>query len=150
MIDQAFQSRLPEGMIRCYMAQNEVAGFGHQLIKALVAPPPGGEPEAPGPRIMHPPDAPAFQRLRRKMEDDWVPSMQKLLDIPTSSLPALWDADFLYGPKSADGSDTYVLCEINVSSVAPYPDSAVPKVAAIVAAAGQAPRHRLAANRNRP
>jgi hypothetical protein len=135
MIDQAFQSRLPEGMIRCYMAQNEVVGFGHQLIKALVSPPAGGEPEAPGPRIMHPPDAPAFQRLRRKMEDEWVPSMQKLLDIPTSSLPALWDADFLYGPKSADGGDTYVLCEINVSSVAPYPDSAVPKVAAIVAAA---------------
>jgi len=135
MIDQAFQSRLPEGMIRCYMAQNEVAGFGHQLIKALVAPPPGGEPEAPGPRIMHPPDAPAFQRLRREMEGEWVPSMQKLLDIPTSSLPALWDADFLYGPKSSDGSDTYVLCEINVSSVAPYPDSAVPKVASIVSAA---------------
>lgn len=138
IIDQVFQPRLPEGMIRCYVARNEVVGFGHQLIKALVAPPPGGEPQVPGPRIMHPADAPAFQRLRRRMEDEWVPSMQKLLDIPTGSLPALWDADFLYGSKTSDGHDTYVLCEINASSVAPYPDSAVPKVAAIVAAAVRA------------
>jgi hypothetical protein len=63
------------------------------------------------------------------MEIEWVPAMQTLLDIPTASLPALWDADFLYGPKTSDGRDTYVLCEINVSSVAPYPDSAAPKVA---------------------
>src|SRR5215471_18523667 len=33
IIDQAFQPRLPEGMIRCYLTQNEVVGFGHQLIK---------------------------------------------------------------------------------------------------------------------
>jgi len=31
--------------------------------------------------------------------------------------------------QALDGRDTYVLCEINVSSVAPYPDSAAPKVA---------------------
>jgi len=68
------------------------------------------------------------------MEKEWVPGMQTLLDIPTASLPALWDADFLYGPKTEDGSDTYVLCEINASSVAPYPDSAAPKVAAAVLA----------------
>jgi hypothetical protein len=45
----------------------------------------------------------------------------------------LWDADFLYGPKTADGADSYVLCEINVSAVAPFPDSAAPKVAHVVA-----------------
>lgn len=131
IIDQAFQPRLPEGMIRCYLSRNEVVGFGHQLIKALVPPPPGGGPEAaqPGPRIMHPADAPPFRRLREQMEGEWVPAMQALLDIPTASLPALWDADFLYGPKAQNGQDTYVLCEINVSSVAPYPDSAAPKVA---------------------
>ena len=83
---------------------------------------------------MHPPDAPDFEPLRRKMETEWVPAMQKLLDIPTASLPVLWDADFLYGPKLPDGSDSYVLCEINVSSVAPYPDSAVAKVAEVALA----------------
>ena len=132
IIDQSFQPRLPEGMIRCYMAQNEVAGFGHQLIKALIAPPPanaGPEAAEPGPRIMHPPDALPFQALKTKMEAEWVPAMQRLLDIDTASLPALWDADFLYGPKTAAGEDTYVLCEINVSAVSPYPDSAPPKVA---------------------
>jgi uncharacterized protein DUF6815 len=118
-------------MMRCYLARNEVVGFGHQLIKALIPPPSSGGPEAaqPGPRIMHPADAPPFLQLRNKMEGEWVPAMQALLGIPTASLPALWDADFLYGPKAQDGRDTYVLCEINVSSVAPYPDSAAPKVA---------------------
>jgi uncharacterized protein DUF6815 len=62
----------------------------------------------------------------------------RLLDIPTASLPALWDADFLYGRKAQDGRATYVLCEINVSSVAPYPDSAAPKVAEAVVAAVRA------------
>jgi hypothetical protein len=115
-------------MIRCYLSQNEVVGFGQQLIKALVVAA-DGEAVQPGPRIMHPADAPPFKELREKMETEWVPAMQALLDIPTASLPALWDADFLYGPKAPDGRDTYVLCEVNVSSVAPYPDSAAPKVA---------------------
>jgi hypothetical protein len=136
IVDQAFQPRLPDGMIRCYLARDEVVGFGHQLIKALVSPPVSGGPEAaqPGPRFMHPADAPLFEKLRHQMEAEWVPAMQKLLDIPTGSLPALWDADFLYGPKAPDGGDTYVLCEINVSSVVSYPDSAAPKVAEAVLA----------------
>jgi hypothetical protein len=132
IIDQPFQPRLSDGMIRCYLAGNEVVGFGYQLIKALIAPPASGSEEAaqPGPRTMHPADVVTFRQLRDKTEKEWVPGMQALLDIPTPMLPALWDADFLYGPKTPDGCDTYVLCEINVSSVAPYPDSAAPKVAA--------------------
>jgi hypothetical protein len=132
IVDQAFQPRLPEGMIRCYLSGGQVVGYGHQLIKALVPPPPEGpdSPAAqPGPRIMHPPEAAPFQDLRRSMEHEWVPQMQALLDIATEALPALWDADFLYGPKTADGRDSYVLCEINVSSVAPYPETAPPRVA---------------------
>jgi hypothetical protein len=133
LIDQPFQPRLPEGMIRCYMSQGVVVGYGHQLIKALIPPPPasaGPEAALPGPRIMHPPDAPPFQALRAKMEGQWVPGMQKLLDIAAPSLPVLWDADFLYGPKTDAGEDTYVLCEINVSAVSPFPDSAAAPVAA--------------------
>ena len=42
IIDQPFQARLPDGMIRCYMGTDKVVGFGHQLIKALIAPPPEG------------------------------------------------------------------------------------------------------------
>ena len=135
LIDQAFQPRLPDGMIRCYLSGAEVVGYGQQLIRALIPPPPEGPDSVaaqPGPRIMHPPEAAPFQALRRKMQDEWVPQMQALLGIPTERLPALWDADFLYGPKTADGADTYVLCEINVSAVAPFPDTAAPKVAEAV------------------
>jgi hypothetical protein len=145
LIDQAFQPRLPEGMTRCYFSGPEVVGYGHQLVKALIPPPPegpGSDAAQPGPRIMHPPEAEPFQALRRKLESEWIPQMQALLDIPTEALPALWDADFLLGPKTPDGRDTYVLCEINVSAVAPYPDTAAPKVAQIALRAVQA-RQRL-------
>jgi len=52
-------------------------------------------------------------------------AMQRLLGIDTDRLPVLWDCDFLLGPKDELGKDTYVLCEINVSSVSPFPESAV-------------------------
>jgi hypothetical protein len=66
IIDQPFQERLTDGMIRCYVGTDKVVGFGHQLIKALLPPPPEGanSPAAQsGPRIMHPASAPAFQAL---------------------------------------------------------------------------------------
>ena len=137
MIDQAYQERLPEGMIRCYLVHNTVAGFGHQAINALYPAPPGlpaAEAPEPGPRLYHPPAMPEFQALRQKLEGDWLPAMQQLLAIDTASLPILWDCDFLLGPKDAEGHDTYVLCEINVSSVAPYPESAIPRIVEATAA----------------
>jgi hypothetical protein len=69
IVDQPFQPRLPEGMIRCYMGVDKVIGFGHQLIKALVAPPPEGpdsEAAKPGPRIMRPAPRRHFKRSGRK------------------------------------------------------------------------------------
>jgi hypothetical protein len=83
---------------------------------------------------MHGADAPAFQRLRRLMEDDWTPGMMGLLGLARADLPIIWDADFLYGPRTASGDDTYVLCEINVSSVMPIPDQAPDAIARLVAA----------------
>lgn len=127
IVDQAFQPRLPDGMIRCYMSGDTVAGFGHQKIKALVEPPADGpdSPAAqPGPRIMHGPDAAPFQRLRSQMETEWTPGMMDILGVERNSLPMIWDADFLYGPRNEDGEDTYVLCEINVSCVFAIPDEA--------------------------
>jgi hypothetical protein len=78
---------------------------------------------------MHSASAPPFQALRRKMETDWVPQMMQLLGIRREELPIIWDADFLYGPRTAAGEDTYVLCEINVSSVMPIPDQAPAEIA---------------------
>jgi hypothetical protein len=125
IVDQPFQPRLPDGMIRCYMGVDKVVGFGHQLIKALIPPPPEGpdSPAAlPGPRIMHGADAEPFQMLRAKMEAEWTPQMMEVLGIDATLLPIIWDADFLYGPRIASGEDSYVLCEINVSSVFAIPD----------------------------
>jgi hypothetical protein len=137
IIDQPFQPRLPDGMIRCYMGVDKVIGFGHQLIKALIPPPPEG-PDAPaaqsGPRIMHGADAPQFQKLRRQMENEWTPQMMDVLGLDAASLPIIWDADFLYGPRTVSGEDTYVLCEINVSSCFPIPEQAPAAIARLTAA----------------
>ena len=140
IIDQPFQRRLPDGMIRCYMSGDKVVGFGHQFIKALIPPPAEGpnSPEAqPGPRIMHGPAA--FPALRNKMEREWTPQMVRLLEIELGSMPMIWDADFLYGPRDDAGNDTYVLCEINVSAVLPIPDQAPAEIARLVKQRMQSP-----------
>jgi len=137
ILDQPFQPRLPDGMIRCYMGANKVVGFGHQFIKALIPPPPEGpdsDAAQPGPRIMHPASAEVFRELRVRMETEWTPQMMAILGIDLASLPIIWDADFLYGPRTASGTDTYVLCEINVSSVFAFPDQAPAEIARLVAA----------------
>lgn len=123
MIDQPWQPRLPEGMVRCYLVHDRVVGFGHQRIVAL------HPTEPPGPRLYHPETLPQFQPLRSALERRWVPAMQRLLKISAAQLPALWDCDFLLGPRDAEGQDSYVLCEINVSSVSPFPDSALAPLA---------------------
>ena len=63
------------------------------------------------------------------MENEWTPQMMQTLDIDAAALPIVWDADFLYGPRTAAGNDTYVLCEINVSSVFAIPDQAPAAIA---------------------
>jgi hypothetical protein len=131
VIDQPFQTRLSEGVVRCYMAGDRCAGFGHQKVKALVEAR-AARTEA-GPRLYTSNADPRFQRLRRLMEDEWTPRLISLLDIPRSDLPMIWDADFMLGQPGADGIDSYVLGEINVSSVFPIPDEASAEVARRVA-----------------
>jgi len=120
LVDQAFQRRHLEGMVRCYMSGDRVVGFGHQLVRALAEP----EDGPAGPRLYSGPADHRFQRLRAAMERDWTPGLARLLQIAPEDLPVIWDADFLLGPKTPQGDDSYVLCEINVSSVFPIPDEA--------------------------
>ena len=131
IVDQPFQSRMPDRMIRCYMGVDKVVGFGDQKIRGLMPPAEGADAPAaqPGPRIMHGADAAQFQALRTRMEAGWTPQMMKVLGIDAASLPIIWDADFLYGPRTASGEDSYVLCEINVSSVFAIPDQAPAAIA---------------------
>jgi hypothetical protein len=120
LVDQPFQARHLEGMVRCYMSGDEVVGFGHQLVRALAP----AEAGPAGPRLYSGPEDPRFQRLRALMEGDWTPRLAGRLKIAADDLPVIWDADLLLGPKTPDGDDSYVLCEINVSSVFPIPDEA--------------------------
>jgi len=127
-VDQAFQARLGDGMIRCYMAAQRVAGFGAQRVRALM--PPRTEAQ---PRLYSGPDGPRFQLLRTLLEETWTPALRRILDIGPDDLPAIWDADFLLGPKDAAGADSFVLCEINASSVFPIPDQAPAALASVLA-----------------
>jgi hypothetical protein len=135
MVDQPFQARIVEGMIRCYLVRDEVVGFAHQSPDALVRESPESRDilGLPAQKTMYGASEPRFKSLRARVESDWVPAMQRLVEVDTDSLPLLWDADFLYGPKTEAGEDTYVLCEINVSSVYPFPEPAVGKLAQAVA-----------------
>jgi hypothetical protein len=128
IIDQVYQERLTDGMVRLYLVRDKVVGFGHQEINALFPALPGSPPEVapqPGPRLYYPASKPGFQILKTRMEVEWLPAMQELLDIDNQSLPVIWDADFLYGPKATSGEDTFVLGEINISAVYPFPESAL-------------------------
>lgn len=128
MLDQEYQQRLTEGMVRCYLVHGRVEGFGLQAINALYPPPPGEPAEAAPPRTKrtyHPPSLQCYELLKQQLVDEWVPEAQRRFGIETRSLPVLWDCDFLLGPKTASGADTYVLCEINASSVSPFPESAI-------------------------
>jgi hypothetical protein len=80
---------------------------------------------------MHGADTEPFQALRAKMETEWTPQMMEILGIDAASLPIIWDADFLYGPRTRSGEDSYILCEINVSSVFAIPDPAPAAIARI-------------------
>jgi len=135
MVDQAWQSRTIEGMTRAYLVRDQVAGFGHQLVNALYPAIDGAAAPTPGPRLYSDAGDPRFQELRRHLEGGWVDLLCEKVGVAPDALPLLWDADFLLGQRDATGSERYVLCEVNVSSVAPFPESAsAPLVLATCAA----------------
>ncbi len=125
MVDQAWQPRLVDGMVRAYLVADRVAGFGHQAINALYPAAPGASPPAAGPRLYHAADAPQFQGLRQLMDTQWIALLCERFDLTREQLPLLWDCDFIPGEPGPDGAERFVLCEINVSSVSPFPPSSV-------------------------
>lgn len=126
VVEQPYQERIAEGMIRVYLSQAQVVGFAHQHPAGLR--PVDAGPPPPGKRFELP-DAEQFQYLRHRVELEWLPQMKHLLALDDEALPVIWDADFLYGPRSESGDDTYVLCEINASSTFAFPEHAMPTVA---------------------
>jgi hypothetical protein len=127
MVEQPYEARLAEGLIRVYLTHDQVVGFTHQYPTGLI--PPTESSQRSASKVFELPGARAYGGLRERMESEWLPQMQEILDIDRHSLPAIWDADFLYGPKTPAGDDTYVLCEINASSTFAFPEHAMPTVA---------------------
>ena len=125
MIDQAWQPRLTEGIVRAYLVEDRVTGFGHQGVNALYPSTPGQSAPQPGPRLYHGPDMPEFQPLKRSLESRWIALLRERVGLTRQELPLLWDCDFMLGEPRADNPLGFVLCEVNVSSVSPFPPSAV-------------------------
>jgi hypothetical protein len=103
--------------------------------------PPGADDRSTA-KVFEPASEPSYGKLRARLESEWMPELKEILGIDTHSLPVIWDADFLYGPKTRSGEDSYVLCEINVSSTFAFPEFAMPTVA-------QAAISRIQANNRR-
>ena len=141
IIDQAFQPRVGEGLVRCYMRQGRVIGFSRQQPRSRTLDDPAAATFGMArDKTFHPADSPRFTGLKRSMEDDWTPGLQRLLAIETRELPLLWDADFLHGPRTPQGEDSWVLCEINVSCVIPFPVEAAGGIAETAEALGNPQR----------
>jgi hypothetical protein len=126
MVEQPYQARLEEGMIRAYLTHDRVVGFTHQYPRGLMPP---GEDTRPTSKLFEPASTPFYAPLRDHLESAWIREMQSILDLDTYALPVIWDADFLFGPRDASGTDTFALCEINVSSTFAFPEFAMPVVA---------------------
>ena len=123
MVEQPFQARIGEGMTRVYCSHDAVVGFAHQFPRGLL--PAEVDPESlPTEKRFERADAPAFAELRERMEAEWLPELQRSLELRRDELPVIWDADFL---RAED--DRPVLCEINVSSTFAFPEHAYPVVA---------------------
>jgi hypothetical protein len=131
MIDQPWQPRLVDGMVRAYLVEDRVTGFGHQAVNALYPARPGEPAAQPGPRLYHGPQTPQFQSLRQRLESSWIEQLRECVGLRREQLPLLWDCDFMFGEPTAGEPERYVLCEVNVSSVSPFPPSSIdPLVAA--------------------
>jgi hypothetical protein len=130
LIDQEWNENIINGMVRCYLSGNKVAGFGYQEVNALY---PGTKkdptPKLPGRRYYFSEDCGLFRDLKDIMENNWVPQLQGIISIEKEMLPVIWDADFFINTVNTENTGRkYSLCEINVSCVSPFPESAVPYI----------------------
>lgn len=128
LISQNWIPEIVNGMVRCYLTGNRVSGFGYQEANALC--PRTREPDSKfrpvSKRFYFSEECGLFQDLRSIMERRWVPELQAIVDIPDKMLPLLWDADFFITDVNINKAEKkYTLCEINASSVSPFPESCV-------------------------
>jgi len=122
MLNQEWNDNVTNGMVRCYLTGKRVAGFGYQEINALY---PQDGPVTPGRRLYFTEECALFSDLRGFMEDRWIDQLLEVSDLAAEKLPVIWDADFFINSMVPSSPRRYTLCEINVSSVSPFPESAI-------------------------
>ena len=113
MVDQRFMPRIAEGEVRCLMV-------GPNLVELVHKKPKQGSISATlksgAVYTKYPKDAPEFAPLVSAFNTDRAVIMQAL-GVSGSPLPLVWTADFIFGPKDAEGNDTFVVGEFNCSCV---------------------------------
>lgn len=123
LVDQAWVPTMTRGMVRAYLCGTKVAGFGYQEINALY-PTDAAERftrRVPSKRHYYTEQCSLFQPLRDRLDKSWLPALAAKMGLSDADFPLLWDADFFFG----DPPKEYLLCEINVSCVSPFPESAI-------------------------
>src|SRR5680860_364124 len=126
LIGQKWNQGITNGMVRFYLTGTEVSGFGYQEINALY-PTTGTSRKTPSKRFYFTEACGLFQDLRKIMETEWVSQLLELVSLKAEITPIIWDADFFINKINTSKTKTkYTLCEINVSCVSPFPESAIP------------------------
>ncbi len=125
MLNQIWNDNLTNGMVRCYMTRKSVAGFGYQEINALF---PQDGPVAPGKRFYFTEGCALFADLKKLMEERWIDQLLEVTSLESAKLPVIWDADFFINSMQPNSPERYTLCEINASSVSPFPESAIHRI----------------------
>jgi hypothetical protein len=120
-------------MVRCYLTLNKVVGFGYQEINSLYPVYSNSDftKFRPSKRHYYTESCGLFKDLKLKMENEWVAQLLQLSNLSVDDLPVIWDADFFIDGSSIKNK-RYILCEINVSSVSPFPESAITPIIEII------------------
>ena len=118
LINQQWINNISNGMVRAYITGKKVSGFGYQETVAL-------DPNYPtSKRFYFSEHCGLFQDLRNILESTWIPQLLETHSISDDKMSLLWDIDFfIEDVNSKYPENKYILCEINVSSVSPFPPS---------------------------
>ncbi len=134
LIDQEWCEQIINGMVRCYLTLDKVVGFGYQEINALY---PNTRSDnftkfQTSKRYYFTETCGLFKDLKVTMENEWVPQLIEMFHLSIADMPIIWDADFFINDGLKFKRRKYILCEINVSSVSPFPDSAIMPIIEII------------------
>jgi len=123
LIDQQWNQNIINGMVRCYLTGTKVTGFGYQEVNALYP------KKSPGQRYYFSNDCGLFRDLKVIMETNWLSRLLEITGVKNEMLPVIWDADFFINKVNSENTrEKYSLCEINASSVSPFPESSIPYI----------------------